>query len=169
MTQETTPTELPDGSGCFTATIMSHEEAMALPSSKRPLNYRISSDLYNAVFEAVGTATNCWNPKPDDAGFDFIKAEKIAVVLCFKIADELERVKESKDRLLSLALRAICLTRDYVGDGLMRPFKGWDWFDAGMEISAEIPDDEWSRQFHARLVDESKASGREETTNACGQ
>jgi hypothetical protein len=83
-------TKLPDGSGCFTATILSHEEAMALPPKERPLNYRIPGDLYHAVFEAVGAASMCWNPRPSNEVFDSDEASKVAVDLCFKIADELE-------------------------------------------------------------------------------
>lgn len=87
-------TELPDGSGCFTATIMSHEEAMSLPLKDRPLNHRISSEMYHAVFEAVGAASMCWQPKPSTEVFDSSAAEKIAVDLCFKIAEELERQRD---------------------------------------------------------------------------
>ena len=87
---ETPITELPDGSGCCTATILSKEEAMALPLNERPLNYRISSDIYHAVFEAVGAASMCWVPRPGSAVFDSSAAEKIAVDLCFKIANEIE-------------------------------------------------------------------------------
>lgn len=86
-------TELPDGSGCCTATIMSKDEAMALPLKDRPLNYRISGDLYHAVFESVGAASMCWNPRPGDAEFDSSRAEKIAVDLCFKIAAEVEKYR----------------------------------------------------------------------------
>jgi len=84
-------TELPDGSGCFTATIMSKDEAMALPLKQRPLNYRLSSDMYHAVFEAVGHASMCWNPRPSSEVFDTSEAEKCAVDLCFKIANEAEK------------------------------------------------------------------------------
>jgi hypothetical protein len=87
-------TELPDGSGCCTATIMSNEEAMALPLKERPLNHRISSEIYHAVFEAIGAASMCWKPRPSSAVFDSSAAEKLAVDLCFKIANELEKEKE---------------------------------------------------------------------------
>lgn len=90
---DTPITKLPDGSAFFTATIMSKEEAMALPLNKRPLNYRISSDMYHAVFEAIGAASMCWQPLPGDQVFDSSRAEKIAVQLCFKIANELETHK----------------------------------------------------------------------------
>lgn len=83
-------TQLPDGSAFFTADIMSKEEALTLPLKERPLNYRISGDMYHAVFEAIGAASMCWNPKPRAAVFDSEAASKIAVDLCFKIANELE-------------------------------------------------------------------------------
>lgn len=94
-------TQLPDGSGCFTATVMSREEAMALPPEKRPLNYRISSNMYHAVFEAIGAASMCWEPKPGSQVFASEQASKIAVDLCFKIAEELEKKgrRETMDQI----------------------------------------------------------------------
>lgn len=92
MTNTDTPiTKLPDGSGCFTATVMSKDEAMALPLKDRPLCFRLSSEIYHAVFEAVGAASGCWIPAPRKESFDASEAEKIAVALCFKIANEIER------------------------------------------------------------------------------
>lgn len=87
--------ELPDGSGCFTATILSNDEAMALPLKQRPLNHRISCEIYHAVFEAVGHASMCWRPNTGSAVFDSHEAEKCAVDLCFKIANEVEKWRES--------------------------------------------------------------------------
>jgi len=60
-------------------------------------------------------------------------------------------VEMSNDILLSKALRAICLTRDYVGGEILPAIEGWEWYDAGMAISEAIPQDEWSEQFHARV------------------
>jgi len=72
--------------------------------------------------------------------------------------DELEVVKkEAKEcrertKLLSKALRAICLTRDYCEPGCHLPaYKGWDWFDVGSELAAAIPHDEWAREFRLRV------------------
>lgn len=76
-------TKLPDGSAFFTANIMSKKEAMELPLKERPLCYRISNEMYMAVWEAIGLATNCVNEP--------IKAANIATNLCFKIAEEFER------------------------------------------------------------------------------
>jgi hypothetical protein len=92
----TTPmTQLPDGSGCFTATIMSHDEAMVLPLKERPLNHRISSELYHAVFEAIGEASMCWDPMPSSEVFAPEQASEVAVRLCFKIAEEMEKQRDA--------------------------------------------------------------------------
>lgn len=91
-------TKLPDGSGCFTATIMSKEEAMRLPLKERPICFRISSEMYHAVFESIGAASMCWNPTPSKEVFSSEEASKIAVDLCFKIAEEIEKVKEVNER-----------------------------------------------------------------------
>ncbi len=58
---------------------------MRLPLEKRPLCYRISSEMYHAVFEAIGAATTCGGKQ-----LDAEKAANIAVDLCFKIAREIE-------------------------------------------------------------------------------
>jgi len=89
-----TVTQLPDGSGCFTATILSEDEAMALPIKQRPLNHRISSEMYHAVFESIGHASTTWNTGAGNEVFDSEAASKIAVDLCFKIANEAERWRE---------------------------------------------------------------------------
>lgn len=77
---------------CKTAIIMSEAEAMALPQSKRPLCFRVPSAIYTAVFEAVGAASMCWKPRPGNQVFAAEEASNVAVNLCFKIADELERL-----------------------------------------------------------------------------
>jgi hypothetical protein len=82
-------TQLPDGSGCFTADIMSKEEALKLPVKDRPLCFRISSEIYHAVFEAIGAASRCWDTDPTGV-FNAEAASKIATDLCFKIANEVE-------------------------------------------------------------------------------
>lgn len=74
-------TQLPDGSACFTATIMSKEEAMRFPPRERPICYRLSSEIYHAVWESVGAATVSKNPE---------EMEKVAMDLLFKIANNLE-------------------------------------------------------------------------------
>jgi hypothetical protein len=83
-------TKLPDGSAFFTATIMSREEAVKLPFNDRPICFRISSEMYHAIFQAVGTASMCWTPRPRTEVFDASEAEKIATDLCFIAAEERE-------------------------------------------------------------------------------
>ena len=84
-------TKLPDGSAFFTANVMSKEEAMKLPLKERPICFRISSELYHAVFEAIGEASMCWSPRPSEEVFCSEEASDVAVRLCFKIAEELEK------------------------------------------------------------------------------
>ncbi len=86
-------TKLPDGSAFFTADVMRKEKAMALPLKERPICFRISSEMFQAVFEAVGEASMCWNPRPGQEVFDSEHASKVAVDLCFKIADEVEKYR----------------------------------------------------------------------------
>lgn len=76
----------------LTATILSPEEVAKLPQSERPICYRITSKMYHDVWEAVGHASLCWNPRPDNQVFDTSEAEKCAMDLCFKLAGELERI-----------------------------------------------------------------------------
>lgn len=71
--------------------ILSKEEARALPPEKRPLCYRVPGDIYHAVFEAVGAASLCWDPKPTGV-FQPEQASKFATDCCFAIAKELERL-----------------------------------------------------------------------------
>ncbi len=85
--------QLPDGSGCFTASVMSKTEAMALPVKQRPICCRISSEMYHAVFEAIGEASMTWKTEAGNEVFNSEKASEIAVRLCFKIAEELENKK----------------------------------------------------------------------------
>ncbi len=66
---------------------------MQLPVDKRPICFRLSSEIYHAVFEAVGAASMAWNPRPSSEVFHSEEASKIAIDLCFKIANEIEREK----------------------------------------------------------------------------
>ena len=56
------------------------------------------------------------------------------------------------EKLLSDALRALCFTRDYVGEDKLPAIKGWDWYDAGMAITKVIPDDKWTKDFIMRCT-----------------
>ena len=89
-----------------TTIIMSKEEAMALPLNERPLCYRITNEMYMAVWDAIGEAVNCYDPKPDDKTFLAEKASDVAVKLCFKIANEIERTKSlNEDKWICPACR----------------------------------------------------------------
>lgn len=57
---------------------------------------------------------------------------------------------EEKSSILSEALQALCLTRDYVGEDVLPAIDGWSWFDAAKSISKAIPSDEWVTQFAYR-------------------
>ena len=65
--------------------------------------------------------------------------------------DKLYERLEEAEGALSLALRAICLTRDYVGEDLLPPIDGWEWYEAGKKIAEIIPKDEWAKQFALRI------------------
>lgn len=75
-----------------TSVILSHDEAALLPQKDRPLNFRITSRMYHDVWEAVGHASMCWQPPPSIEVFDTEEAGRCAVDLCFKLAEELERL-----------------------------------------------------------------------------
>ncbi len=53
--------------------------------------------------------------------------------------------------LLSVALRAICLTRDYVGEEKLPAIDGWEWYEAGKKLADYLDGDEWSFEFRKRV------------------
>lgn len=62
------------------------------------------------------------------------------------------RVSTSKlNGLLSTALRALCLTRDYVGEETLPAIDGWEWYEAGKELADYLDDDEWAGEFRKRV------------------
>jgi hypothetical protein len=80
-------------------TTMTKEEAMALPVKERPLCYRLSSELYTAVFEAIGEASMCWDPRPGNQVFASEQASDVATRLCFTIAEEFEKINNKVTKL----------------------------------------------------------------------
>jgi hypothetical protein len=131
-------TQLPDGSGFFTAEVMSKEEAMALPLNKRPLCYRISGEIYHAVFGAIGQASMCWKPRPGSEVFASEEASNIATDLCFKIANELEKdfaymTDEQQQKCLCLLLAIAFEGHKVVIDAMQKVCKA---------VLAEMPTDE---------------------------
>lgn len=73
---------------------------------------------------------------------------------------DLEKTTESKEprivsaselnELLSVALRAICLTRDYVGEETLPAIDGWEWYEAGKKLADHVQD-EWAGEFRKRV------------------
>ncbi len=53
--------------------------------------------------------------------------------------------------LLSVALRAICLTRDYVGEETLPAIDGWEWYEAGKKLADHLDGDEWASEFRKRV------------------
>lgn len=94
----------PGGAMNKTAIIMSREEAMALPLKDRPICFRISSETYHGIFEAVGAASMCWKPRPSTEVFDADRCSKVATDLCFLIANEMEK----RDRQLQAQTMRDC-------------------------------------------------------------
>ena len=44
--------------------------------------------------------------------------------------------------VIERTIEAIRLTREYVGEGLLPPIKGWSWYDAVLELTDIISDTE---------------------------
>jgi hypothetical protein len=53
--------------------------------------------------------------------------------------------------LIERALRAICLTRDYVGEQVLPAEDGWEWYEASKVLAAHS-DGEWAEQFRLRVA-----------------
>ncbi len=124
-------TKLPDGSAFFTATVMSKEEAMKLPLGDRPICYRISYEIYLAVWNAIGAASVLHETAPSDNTFVSNEASKIAVELCFKIANEIEKKNANLISALQTAVNSVeCASIDPI-------------------TKAELP---WYRQAKAALA-----------------
>jgi hypothetical protein len=87
----------------YAVEILNREEALALPPSKRPLCFRVTSKIYTAAFEAVGAASLCWNPKPEGT-FDSELASRFATDLCFAIAEELERLGITSEQISPMVM-----------------------------------------------------------------
>ncbi len=122
-------TKLPDGSAFFTTEVMSKEEAMALPLKERPICFRISSKMYHAIFEAVGAASMCRKPRPGAEVFSSEEASKVAVDLCFKIANEVEELREDCEELTQ---QHDALIRYWDKDEPGNPYgrhSEWEWLE----------------------------------------
>ena len=58
--------------------------------------------------------------------------------------------ESSLNDLLSDALKALCLTMDYVGEDVLPAIAGY-WYEAGKKICDQIPGDEWAGEFRKRV------------------
>ena len=76
----------------------------------------------------------------------------IVVIMTVGIVCEIRAARDRRRRneLLSEALAAIILTREYVGNDYLPCNDGWCWWDAVRNIADEIPDDDWSYQLRLR-------------------
>ena len=63
---------------------------------------------------------------------------------------------KSEYKLKEDALRALCLTRDYVGEWLLPAIPGWEWYDTGLSLAKSIPESEWSKQFYLRIKEKNE-------------
>jgi hypothetical protein len=162
MKKETSITQLPDGSGCFTATILSNEEALALPLKERPISHRISSEMYHDVFEHIGEASMAWSPNTGSAVFNSEMASDIALRLCFKIANELEKstqklqdeILESQSRLekaLADQRRNLCAESDALIEKLKQA-REWVNLSATEVCSMNKPCAEYIAQIEQELM-----------------
>ncbi len=60
--------------------------------------------------------------------------------------------KAKIDELLSSALKALCLTRDYLGETNLPALDGWEWYEEGKRIADYLGDDnEWAIEFRKRV------------------
>lgn len=154
-------TQLPDGSGFFTAEVMSREDVMSLPPEQRPICYRVSSEIYHATFEAVGAASMCWNPKPTEQVEQSEHASKIALDLLFKFAAEIERLNAARKWNTSEApkdgTRIVAIGRVICDEGMttsVYPFcgdvewteregesKGWHFTAHGLSVARQLDDE----------------------------
>ena len=69
-----------------------------------------------------------------------------------KIIRQSNKIDSKTEKVLSNALKAFCLTYDYVGTYL-RPLPGWEWHDSCKEISEIIPNNKWKEEFEQRCND----------------
>jgi len=53
--------------------------------------------------------------------------------------------------LLARVMRALILTREYVGEDVLPPIKGWEWYDACMMIAEKMPENEWTTIFLEKI------------------
>jgi len=125
---------LDNESAIQTAIRRSHERY-----SSRPTQWQF--EAYQAAYQqGVKESDAKWKAHVDDLAYRAIK------------------FKDENERLADLGLRALCLTRDYVGYGVLPPVDGWEWYEACKVFVAVNPDGEWSQQLGMRLSEALKES-----------
>ncbi len=67
---------------------------IAVSPAQEAAFYDISPALVTAVYEAMGTASMCWLPRPGDCVFQSEEAIKVAQGLLAKIAEELTTARK---------------------------------------------------------------------------
>ena len=84
--------------------------------------------------------------------------------------DDGKKDEEYYAELINHSLRAIILTREYVGEKL--PFEeGWEWYDYCERVSKLYPNLEWVRQYRMRKNCAScycQGTSRDDPENFCG-
>lgn len=63
------------------------------------------------------------------------------------IEDELKLAK----KMLRRAVRAMCLTRDYVGEDMLPARPGWEWYDTCSAIVGNFDIGDWGEDFRIRV------------------
>ena len=61
----------------------------------RPLNERLSEELFSAIHQAIGQASTCWSNLEGAGMYESNRASEIAFNLCHLVADEIEKKKEA--------------------------------------------------------------------------
>ncbi len=65
---------------------------------------------------------------------------------------KIHRRRNTQDSsLLPIALRALCLTRDYIGEESLPALEGWEWYDAGKILAEHLGDHVWAIEFKKRV------------------
>jgi len=82
----------------------------------------------------------------------FVKGDEKTQVDEFlkRVKSEIAALRNKLKESANDNLRALCLTRDYVGDQLLPAVEGWEWYDQGKKLADRFPELEWAEQFRHR-------------------
>lgn len=109
--------------------------------------------------EGMGFSSRYDGPKdPDD---DFIDIMALAQNITCEFATEADSrawldsnssgITDEAGKVIEAGLKALCLTRDYVGEDALPAIAGWEWYDAGLLMSKAVPLGQWAEQFKIRV------------------